>query len=285
MFSLHGRSGEKELLDALGASGALAVYTDPKKNPAWLGRLLLENGMDRVAMCILEQLGSPDESIKWRIPKEAADQTFTEPNIVVLKTGVSSTGSPTLLHPGMPDDAFEHREGLITKSEVRAVTLAKLRLSPDHTFWDLGAGSGSVAIEASIYITRGRIIAVEQHSDRIAQIEKNKKRFNVRNLDVVHATLPDGLDELPRPDRIFIGGGGKALGNIIEAACHHLKRDGVIVINTVLVQNLHIALETLKQLGLHPDFVQVQTARGRSMPWGERLQAENPVWIVRGEPY
>ncbi len=282
VISLHGRSGEKALLDALAAPGALAVYTDPKKNPAWLGRLLMDNGMNDVAMCVLEQLGTPAESVEWRTPEQAANETFSEPNLVVLKPSDSSTGAARRLHLGMPDDAFEHNKGLITKSEVRAVTLAKLRLSPGCTLWDLGAGSGSVAIEASIYITRGRIIAVEQHADRIAQIEKNKRRFNVRNLTVMHATLPDGLDDLPRPDRVFIGGGGKRLEKIIKAACERLKPDGVIVINTVLVQNLHIALETLKQLGFDADFVQIQTARSRSMPWGERLQAENPVWIVQG---
>ncbi|MCP4693322.1 MAG: precorrin-6y C5,15-methyltransferase (decarboxylating) subunit CbiE, partial [Desulfobacterales bacterium] len=167
VVSLHGRSGEKELLDALEGPNAAAVYTDPKKNPAWLARLLLKNGMADVNMCILERLGTPDESMEWHTPEQAADGKFSDPNLVVLKPAASPPGVPRPLYPGMPDEEFEHEKGLITKSEVRAVTLSKLSLSAGCTFWDLGAGSGSVSIEAGIYVTRGRIFAVEQNPARI----------------------------------------------------------------------------------------------------------------------
>jgi precorrin-6B C5,15-methyltransferase / cobalt-precorrin-6B C5,C15-methyltransferase len=165
---------------------------------------------------------------------------------------------------------------------VRAVALSKLRLSPGQVLWDLGAGSGSVAIEASLLLGKGRIVAVEQRSERIDQIKANARRFAVRNLSVVQAVLPAGLARLPKPDRIFIGGGGKNLPAIISEAARHLKPDGIVVINTVLLQNVHDAAAALRRLGFATEMVQLQIHRSRPMPWSERLETLNPVWIITG---
>ena len=101
-------------------------------------------------------------------------------------------------------------------------------------------------------------------------------------MKVIKATLPKGLEKLPEPDRIFIGGGGRNLKNIIIAAAGYLKPDGIIVINTILIPSIETALETLKQLGFKTDIVQVQISRSKEMSWGEMLGAENPVWIITG---
>jgi precorrin-6Y C5,15-methyltransferase (decarboxylating) len=185
-------------------------------------------------------------------------------------------------HLGIPDHQFEHEMGLITKSEIRAISLAKLQILPDHVLWDLGAGSGSVAVEASLLAWRGRVIAVEKNPARIEQIKINKQRFGVKNLKVVQAVLPDGLSGLPQPDRIFIGGGGKNLKEITQAAVAALKPNGLVVINTVLLPNVLSAMETLETLGLKTSMVQAQISHSRKMPWAERLEAKNPVWIVSG---
>ncbi len=94
--------------------------------------------------------------------------------------------------------------------------------------------------------------------------------------------LPEGLEGLPRPDRIFIGGGGRDLEKIIKAAVTFLKPDGLVVVNTVLMQNIQTATETLKALDFKTSKVQVQISRSQDMPWGDRLEAQNPVWIVSG---
>jgi precorrin-6Y C5,15-methyltransferase (decarboxylating) len=171
---------------------------------------------------------------------------------------------------------------LITKSEIRAITLSKLRLLKDHVLWDLGAGSGSVAIEASLLVPAGRVFALEKNPERIQQIEINKSQFGVKNLEVMHAVLPEGLEGLPRPDRIFIGGGGRDLANIINAAVPFLKPDGLVVVNTVLIPNIQTATETLRALDFKTSKVQVQIGRSRDMPWGDRLEGQNPVWIISG---
>ena len=201
---------------------------------------------------------------------------------IIQQTEPGASGMPGEIVIGAPDDWYTHRRGLITKAEVRAVTLSKLRLADGQILWDLGAGSGSVAIEASTFIKAGRIYAVEKDAQRIRQIEMNRDRFGVRNLQIVQATLPDGLENLPEPDRIFIGGGGKRLGAIIRAAAARLTARGIMVSNTVLIKNLDVAVETLKQYDLNTELIQVQISRGREMPWDQRLEAQNPVWIVTG---
>jgi precorrin-6Y C5,15-methyltransferase (decarboxylating) len=101
-------------------------------------------------------------------------------------------------------------------------------------------------------------------------------------MQVVQAVLPEGLAGLPRPDRVFIGGGGQQLNSIIESAASCLTADGVVVINTVLLPNVVTARETLDALGFRTSVVQVQVSQSRKMPWAERMEARNPVWIISG---
>ena len=171
---------------------------------------------------------------------------------------------------------------MITKAEVRAVVLSKLSLQSDHIFWDLGAGSGAVSIEASLFVKTGKIFAFEKNPQRIEHIRINRERFNVKNMEIVCETLPQGLSTYPQPDRIFIGGGGKMLCDILLASSALLKAGGVVVVNTVLFETVEGVRKTLKQLNHDWEIVQVQVNRGREMPWGERLEAQNPVWIIAG---
>jgi len=282
IISLHGKKNEKQLLQALEKEDDIAVLTDPRKDPAWLARLLIEKHMLDFQICVLEKLGSSSERIAWYPLSQAASMEFAAPNLVVLKRGARDLKISSQPHLGMPDGWFAHQAGLITKSEVRAVSISKLQLLPNHIMWDLGAGSGAISIEASVLIAKGRIYAVEKNSKRIKQIKRNKQRFKVKNMDIIESVLPQGLTDLPAPDRVFIGGGGKDLKTIIQAAAAALKPNGIIVINTVLLSSLQIAKKTMNQLGFQTDVVQIQINRGSDMPWGERLEAQNPVWIVTG---
>jgi len=283
VFSVHGQRDEKELLRALTAeTGPSAVLTDPVHNPAWLARLIKAKTSGRFRMAVIEALGSDSECYGWYTLTQAAARQFADPNIVVLKRDIQPITAGMPLRLGTPDECFEHPQGLITKCEVRAVALAKLRLGPGQVLWDLGAGCGSVAIEASLLIGKGRIVAVEKNPQRIEQIKTNARRFGVRRLGVVHAELPEGLKKLPKPDRIFIGGGGRDLPPIISEAARHLKSEGIVVISAVLLQNVHDAEAVLRRLGFATEVVQVQIHRSQPMPYGERLEALNPVWLITG---
>ena len=282
VISLHGRKNEHHLIKALEEENKIAVFTDPKNNPARLATRLLRNQIFNYEICVLEAMGSARENVKWYTLEEAAKMNFADPNMVVLKRLAVDSKNKERLFLGVPDNLWDHQKGLITKSEIRAITLSKLRLATEHILWDLGAGSGSVAAEAALLIKKGEIIAVEKNFDRVAQIRNNKKRFGIRNLKVVHAELPLGLEKLPRPDRIFIGGGGKQLKSIITAAARYLKPKGVMVINTVLIPNVEAAWATLEKLDFETEVIQAQINRSRQMPWSARLEALNPVWIISG---
>lgn len=282
VLSLHGRKNERALLKALAEEDRLAVLTDPDRNPAWLARLVHRKLGGGFRLAVMEALGTLSERHGWYSLTDAAEKEFREPNIALLKRETGGAAVRTPLCFGSPDEAFEHDRGLITKSEVRAVVLSKLKLWPGHVLWDLGAGSGAVAVEASLLLGKGRVVAVERRPERIEQIRTNARRFGVRNLRAVQAVLPAGLTRLPRPDRIFIGGGGRGLPAIISEAAGHLRPGGIMVVNAVLLQNVHAAEAALRKLGFETELVQVQIHRSREMPWGQRLEALNPVWIVTG---
>jgi len=281
VVSLHGRQRTGELLRHLATGDTVAVYTDPNHDPVWLAALLLENGFSDAGMTVFERMGMTGEKISTLTPVQARSRDFDGLNLVVLKPDPIRKTEPALF-PGMPDERFVHENGLITKAEIRAVSLSRLRLFDRAVLWDLGAGSGSISIEAALFITRGEIYAVEKNARRIRQIRENRSRFGIGNLEIVHAELPGGAEELPDPDRVFIGGGGKDLDRIIRMAARRLKPDGIIVINTVLIDNLTEASRALAELGFDTDTVQIQVNRAKPMPFSQRLESANPVWIIAG---
>jgi precorrin-6Y C5,15-methyltransferase (decarboxylating) len=282
ILSLHGRRGYGQLFDALRQSAPVAVLTDPDNHPGRLARLCLDHRLADLEMCVLERLGTDKERCRWVDLPRAVRMRFAQPNLVVFRRIPENGPAKRPLHLGMPEDCYLHDHGVITKSEVRSVTLARLQLADSLVLWDLGSGSGSIAVEASLFIRKGRIIAVEKDARRVEQIRRNGRRFGVSNLKVVHADLSDQMSSLPRPDRVFIGGGGKRLRKILRTAAGFLKPDGILVVNTVLISSLEAAASELERLGFDPNVVQVQINRSRRMPWGSRLEAENPIWIISG---
>ena len=282
VVSLHGRKSDDALFNDLRQGFTVAVFTDPVRNPAWIAKRLITEDFVNINMCVLESLGTDAECFNWYSPEQASEMVFSEPNLVILKRNTRQQRIQTAPHFGIPDHYFVHEQGLITKSEIRAISLAKLQLLPQHVVWDLGAGSGSVSIEAALLVNSGKVYAVEKNPKRVEQIKTNMHQFGITNMTVVQAVLPDGLTGLAEPDRIFIGGGGRNLKAIIQGAVAAMKPDGIVVVNTVLIPNVQTAMETLEALGLKTSMVQAQISHSRRMPWSERLEAQNPVWIVTG---
>jgi precorrin-6Y C5,15-methyltransferase (decarboxylating) len=282
IVNLHGRGKMNAALLALLENSKVVVLTDPDHTPAHLAEGMCRFGLVDFRLCVFEQLGMPGERFVWCTPDETAGMTFTEPNLVVCLADAPHAFKNACLHLGVPDHHFAQRNGLITQSEVRAVNLAKLRLRPHHVLWDLGAGNGSVSIEASLLVRTGRIIAVEKNPQRIRQIKANKHRFRAFNVEIVQVVLPAGLMDLPTPDRIFIGGGGRNLGKIMAWAGSCLKPGVRMVVNTDLMDSMQMARQTFRTLGYDTEVVQVQINTSRNMLGSQRLAAQNPVWIVTG---
>ena len=279
--SLHGRDNMSTLATAMDDKDLLCVFTDPEHDP-WVIKKEVDTHEHAWQMWVLENLGAPEEKISSMDEDRDADLVFAQPNVVVLQKGELAASSGPLRF-GTPDNRFVHEKGLITKAPVRVLSLAALELASDNILWDLGAGSGSVGIEATLFLPDGFVYAVEQNEKRVAQIKVNAERFNVKNISVILAELPDGLANLPTPDRIFIGGSGKNLDQVLDVAATVLNPLGRIVINTVLLETLHLAVSVLEKKGFEVSLTQAQISTSRNMPWGRRMEALNPVWIIAAE--
>lgn len=279
IISLHGR-GWEPLEKALERAEKLIIYTDPEHHPGAVARLLLGRGQGAARMCVLEDLGQETERLTWLSPEEAKDREFSPLNVVVILT----TPAPRAprLHLGLPEEALDHEQGLITKAEVRAVVLAKMELSPGLVLWDLGAGCGSVGLEASLLIPGGKIIAIEQNPDRAGQVRANAAKFGVSQLEVVCGQAPGCLADLPTPHRVFIGGGGQNVAGILQAAITLLAPGGRLVLTATLLETLETARAVLGAAGWQMEVVQLQVSRSRPLGGGAFMQALNPVWIVTG---
>jgi precorrin-6B C5,15-methyltransferase / cobalt-precorrin-6B C5,C15-methyltransferase len=293
IISLHGKQTRQSFcFSELVKENKVAFLTDPQNNPQYIAAQLQKLNQINFKFCVLENLGDKKkEKISWFENYESiAAQKFSQPNIVILKKIVKEKNdfSHEKIHQdtyiGMIDSEFRHSKGLITKSEVRCISLSKLKLiKKNHLLWDIGSGSGSLGIEAALQLQNGKVYAIEKKIDRISDIAYNIKKFNCSNIKVVNKNFPDGVDEIKNtPDRIFIGGGGKNLKEIIKTCCEKIAPSGVIVINSVVVQNFQTALNLLKELNFNPEVVQVQISRLKAMPFGDRLEALNPVWIISG---
>ncbi len=285
MVSLHGR-GWEALDAALDRPGPLFIYTDPVHTPGAIAQRLLDRGLTQARLCVLEDLGSAAERLTWLSLEEAAGRTFSPLNMVMLEqTAVQKnlSNAAPVLHLGMPEEAYSPERGLITKAEVRAVALAKLQLFPGQVLWDVGAGSGSVGLEASLLLGSGRILSIEKNPERAAQIAANRNKFMVYDLEVICGQAPECLADLPAPDRVFIGGGGKDMADILREALRRLRPQGLVVITATLLETLEEARRVLLQENWLVDIVQLQVSRAQPLSEGSYFKALNPVWIVTGQ--
>jgi precorrin-6Y C5,15-methyltransferase (decarboxylating) len=284
--SLHGRdlSG---LAAALQGAPKLLIYTDPEHTPAVIARFLLAQGRAKTQLFVLEDLGQPTERVSRLTPEEAQGQQFSPLNMVVVLDESSASAreappGPAPLHLGLAEAELSHEAGLITKSEVRAVVLAKLALHPGQVLWDVGAGCGSVSLEASLLLPGGRIFAVERDPGRSEQIRANRRKFGVANLEVVQGCAPECLAALPDPQRVFVGGGGRQLGDILQAAMARLTPGGKVVLTAALLETLEAARQILTAAGWPLEVVHLQVSRSRPLGEGAYFKALNPVWIIAG---
>jgi precorrin-6Y C5,15-methyltransferase (decarboxylating) len=286
IISLHGKAKEAFSFDSLWKESKIAFLTDPLMDPGFIAGELIKEGILNVNFCVLENIGHPKkQKIQWFDDLDAVKrQVFAQPNVVILKKDIDPTRFVSReTHIGMDDHLFKHSKGLITKSEVRSISLSKLKLlKKDHVLWDIGAGSGAVSVEAALQLPRGHVFSIEKHPDRIPDIIQNVQNFDCSNVHIVNASFPENIDKLMPPDRIFIGGGGKDLEQNLEIACIKLSQHGIIVINTVLLQTLETSVRILEKNHFEPHVVQVQVSRSKGMPFGHRFEALNPVWIISG---
>ena len=275
--SLHGRDDIHLLFEALMYNSKVALLTDARSIPASIAQALLDKGVTNYRMWVFEDLESNREQVECYDLKTASDKSFSKLNFVLLERVGPLPGA---LYLGIPDDHFVTQEGLITKWPVRATSLAALRLTPGNVFWDLGAGCGALSIEAAAILVNGHVLAVEKRSDRVALIRENIRRCNALLVEAVHGTMPRCLQDLPDPDRVFIGGGLSRDITILENVMERLPSGGRMVVNCALMETLCSTRALLTEQGWKPEVTLLHAAQ--SMPLGTdmHLQGGNPIFIV-----
>ena len=276
--SLHGRGDIRPLLRALVRGDRVGVFTDKEFGPGRVAEELISRRVTLFRMWVFENMGEEGEKTGCFNLEEVRARPFSPLNFVVLER----TGEPEIRSRlGLEDDLYLHEAGLITKKEVRAVGLATLGISPHHTVWDLGAGCGSVAIEASLLAHEGAVVAVEKEESRVESILENVRRTGAYAVEVVRGQMPDCLRDLPDPDRIFVGGGLGRGNELLHEALSRLKPGGVMVLHIVLLGTLERVRAHLRSSGWAYDLTQVQVSRSRELAGDERLDSLNPVYVLR----
>ncbi len=281
VVSAHGRDPERALAAAL-AHPKAAILTAP----GTARELGLELAAAGRRVYVAECLGSPSERVGELILPDEPPSAFADPSIVIALDPAHPVGAdgPRWLagHQvpegwALPETAFEHRDSMITKSEVRALVLARLAPAPGRAIWDIGAGSGSMAVECARF--GAWVTAIEQDPEQCARIRRNAAAHGVR-LRVVEGRAPMALTGLRRPHAIFVGGGDdKVLDGAISAGT-----PDQIVVTLAAVDRVGEVAKVLRYLDYRYDGVQLQASRLSELPsGGHRLAAQNPVFVLWGE--
>jgi precorrin-6Y C5,15-methyltransferase (decarboxylating) len=269
--------------------GKVAVLTDRQNNPAEIARIMRsipDSSASGATMHVCERLGYADERIWSGTFGEAAGQAFRDPNVVILLRGAGSQAAGEIgkraIGFGLREDELVHTRGLITKDEVRAVAIHKLRLPQRGVLWDIGAGSGSVSVECARMFPGLRVLAVERDDEQVGHLKSNRAAFDIRNMEIVHGSAPDALAGLPTPDRVFIGGSGGQIDNILAHLCGRMPW-GIVVVNAVTLETLNQSITGLEKGTFEVSVTEIAVSRSKSVAGKRHMTAQNPIFIVTGE--
>lgn len=263
------------------------LFTTEDVTPARLAKELLTHGIDYFIAYVCENLGSPDERVTQGELNELVDQDFGPLNVVILvrKPGVpdrpESMAGQRLF--GNPDEMFlqsQPKRGLLTPRDVRTIALSLLDLGRSSIVWDVGAGSGSVSIEAARLAAEGTVFAIEMEPQDHQLIIENAERFGVDNVRPALGQAPEVWSDLPDPDAVFIGGAGRAVAGIAAQALARLKPRGRLVINLNSIDNLSAVLAKLKPVSADIAVRMINLAEATTQLESLRFESSNPTFLI-----
>ena len=279
--SVHGREPHRAL-NVCRAYPKVAVLTSPAFGPAELAEALKD--LERTFF-IAEKLGEPGERVYEGGAEQVAGMKWEDPNVVLVYDAARAVGGKGWISSrtegrgrwALPDTEFEHRSGMITKAEIRALVLARLGPGPGDLVWDVGAGSGSVAIECARF--GAAAIAVEKDVVSCARVRQNAARHSVY-VQVVGGEAPGALRDLPEPDAVFVGGTGESFEEIVKLAAVRARRS--VVLSLVTLERVVPAAQILEDCGLEVETTLLQASRMKGVGPLHRLAAETPVFVISG---
>lgn len=276
IISVHGRA-------KTAGSIALAVAENPKvfflcskeQGPAWLSQIMLDYHMDYVTVCAGANLSYEDELLESGTPEEMVQKEFPSLCVVMIK----NPEPHQIVRPCfLSDEDFERDKTPMTKEEIRVLILHKMKLHPDDIVWDIGAGTGSVSIECARQVPFGTVHSVERNETAVKLIYKNKEKFSADNLFIYEGDAAKTACTLPEPDKVFIGGSGKELSQILETIAAFPKKIKV-VISAVTIETIAEANELLGKYDTDFDVIQATVGRGRKIGNYHIMDTNNPVMI------
>jgi precorrin-6Y C5,15-methyltransferase (decarboxylating) len=286
LTNLAGRPIES-VVDRIRTAEKVGLFSSDECPPARLARELFDRGIDYFRAYVCENLGSPDERVTQAALADLTTMEFNPLNVLILirepnRPDRASRASRHRLF-GNPDDAFAQslpKRGLITQAEIRAIALAQLDIRATSIVWDIGAGSGSVAIEAAQLAHQGIVYAVEPEPSDIALIQANAEAFGVPNVRTMLGRAPEVLANLPEPEAIFVGGTGRQVDLVLSTAFARLCRGGSMAVNVATIEGLATGYHTLKSLAGEVRVWNVSIARGIEQMDRLRFDAIAPTFLL-----
>src|SRR3954468_11092559 len=265
----------------------VGVFTTEAAPPNAVAQALLDRKIDYFTAYVCENLGSPDERVTHEELAEIAKLDFSPLNVLILVRKPDVPDRPPAMMGrrlfGNPDEEFlqsKPKRGLLTPVEVRAIALSLMDIGPTSTIWDIGAGSGSVAIEAAQIASGGRVYAIEMDPEDYARIASNAERFGVRNLTPILGKAPEAWAGLAPPDAVFVGGTGRQVRRIVELAFEQLRPGGRLVANVGSVENIAAVREILSAKGGDADVLMINLARGNDQLERLHFESMHPTFLV-----
>lgn len=273
-------------IDGIREAKKVGIFTDETNTPAFIATQLIKAGISDFRAFVCENLGGKEEQVIEADLVDLQNLRFAPLNVLILIKQAQPVALPVREWSfGIPDQAFHQRQplkGLITKSEVRVISLSKMQIHSGDIVWDIGAGSGSVSIEAALL--GAKVWAIEKNQGDCDLIHKNIVQFGILEkkgkIHVIHGRAPEALVDLPAPDAVFIGGSGGKIAQIVQLCQARLKKGGRLVINLATLENVAALHETL---GQGSELTLVQINRSRPILNLTRFEALNPVFVISWE--
>lgn len=266
----------------------VGLFTTDTSTPRDVARALVDRRIDYFSAYVCENLGSPDERVTQGELAEIATLDFSPLNVMILVRKPNLPDRPTTMLGrrlfGNPDEMFlqsQPKRGLVTPAEVRCIALAALDLGPTSVVWDVGAGSGSVAVESAQIATGGSVFAIEMDPEDYQLIAANAERFGVRNLTPILGKAPEAWTPLPDPDAIFVGGTGRQVKTIVDQAFDRLRTGGRLVANVGSIENVADVYALLHARTVDAEVLMVNLARSTYQLERVRFEALNPTFLIR----
>jgi precorrin-6Y C5,15-methyltransferase (decarboxylating) len=285
LANLSGQSIER-VIDRIRSSETVGLFTSEQWPPSAVARTLLEEGISYFGAYVCENLGSPDERVTQGSLADIAAETFGPLNVMILVRKARTADAPGQVGTrlfGNPDESFlqsRPKRGLLTPAEVRSLALAELGLRPDSIIWDVGAGSGSVSLEAAQLARNGMVYAIEMDPDDHRLILANAERFGVKNLQAVLGCAPEAWANLPDPDAIYVGGSGRDVAMLVEKAWGRLRVGGRLVTACNSIENLAAVHSLLRAHSGDASYWLVTIARGIEQMDRIRFESLNPSFLI-----